>query len=282
VKSSLCLGLVTHAGTRFPDADTDSGLVHRVAAEWADQDRRAQVVVCRDDMWTVQVIPLTGEEVAASTREELRVERQWREFLRGGKASPLDQAALTVRHAVRSYRRRQDPQRAAAMLRRLVNIELAHLKVMEAAVASGCDWSLIVEDDAAAGDAFPGELMRFVDAVSSEAQPQVVSLSNSFAPRDLGIDHLLKRTTAVAGLPWSLFQARLPVTNTVCATLYRTNFLRQLLRRLHAIDLRPVIPIDFKVNRALMAMSPQIAEGDFWLAWPGPVTQRSGVPTVIA
>jgi len=62
--------------------------------------------------------------------------------------------------------------------------------------------------------------------------------------------------------------------------LYRRPFLEHLRSTLALIPLSPVIPIDFKVNEALMRMAPVCPAGDAWLASPAPLTQRSGVPTV--
>jgi hypothetical protein len=163
-----------------------------------------------------------------------------------------------------------------------VNIELSHLRLIDLAVASGASWCLLLEDDAWCEDprAFAIDLLRFVREADSRGKLLTVNMSESFTLEDLGIGHLLTPVPAEQAGPWPMLEADRPVTNTVCAVLYRGDFLARLQHELHRVPLAPVIPIDFKLNVALMRMAPTVAPGDFWVASPAPLSQRSGVPTV--
>jgi hypothetical protein len=72
-------------------------------------------------------------------------------------------------------------------------------------------------------------------------------------------------------------QSLLPVTNTVCAILYRTEFLMQLLDVWEALPMEPVVPIDWKLNRALMTLYQRgsLPPGSTWLVDPAPIIQMS-------
>ena len=166
------------------------------------------------------------------------------------------------------------------MVRRLVNIELSHLRIMGEAVASGARWAVLIEDDAAGPDtpAFARDLAEFISAADTRRQPLTMNLSESFTPRQLGLEHLL--TPIEEPGPWSVLAAERPVTNTVCAVLYRGDFLARLLAELQAIPVAPVVPIDFKVNEAMMRLAPSMRPGDCWVASPAPLVQQSGVPKV--
>ena len=81
----------------------------------------------------------------------------------------------------------------------------------------------------------------------------------------------------VTQAPAQILSASKPVTNTVCAVLYRTSFLEELLTVLDSLPLSPVIPIDWKLNAALLQMhdSGALGAGDCWFLEPAPIVQRS-------
>ena len=67
------------------------------------------------------------------------------------------------------------------------------------------------------------------------------------------------------------------MTNTVCAILYRAAFVRDLLAAMDALPMEPVVPIDWKLNLALMRMfdDGRLVAGDCWQVEPGPIDQLS-------
>jgi hypothetical protein len=106
-----------------------------------------------------------------------------------------------------------------------------------------------------------------------------VNLSESFTPRELGIDHLLAH---VVGCTWAgtrrrnVLVAERPVTNTVCAILYSSEFLHSLLEALEGLPIEPIVPIDWRLNEGLMALHDSgTAIGACWMVEPAPIVQMS-------
>jgi len=68
-----------------------------------------------------------------------------------------------------------------------------------------------------------------------------------------------------------------PITNTVCALVYRRDFLSLLLSSWAALPMEPILPIDWKMNKVLRSMveSGQLEESSALWVEPGPFIQRS-------
>jgi hypothetical protein len=287
VAVDLFLGLVTHANSRYPDSSTDDGLVGTVARVLGVAGLSTRVQICAEDSYSPELLDIDRGEIARSIDAELDIEAQWRRYI-----SPrTPKAAMTAfMSARRVYRRRRflPPASQAVspdspgvrMVRRLVNIELSHLSLMRSAVDADAGWALIAEDDAACEDAtaLAGELMAFMADRSEEQQPKYVNVSRSFEEKRLRIDGLMSPVGA-----WSddsnvqIVQSSRPVTNTVCAVLYRGTFLADLVAEMDGIPLSPVLPIDWKLNKALLSMfrGGRLQAGDCWQLSPAPIIQRS-------
>lgn len=249
-----------------------------------DASVTATVSIHDADHFDADLVPLTTTEVLASTMAELDLERRWRVYVRPDRDGMSLKAFMMARQLYRRARLAPPWQgtdasaRGAAMLRRLVNIELAHLHLMKQAIESESAWALIVEDDAHSTDPreFAQDLAGFVAAQGRAHQPRYVNLSRSFEPDPLGIDRHLSDIGAW-GRGARLLSSDRPLTNTVCAILYRTDFLRELLPVLDAIPISPVLPIDWKLNMALLELHERdaLGPGDCWFVEPGPLTQGS-------
>lgn len=167
-------------------------------------------------------------------------------------------------------------------MERLINIELAHVSLIKEGCQSGCDWILILEDDAHAGsiselaDSLARFIMTMEQTTNLGSQPQYVNLSRSFSETRLGVTTLMTH----AG-HWSagaeLLASSKPVTNTVCAVLYRREFAERLLTEFESIPLSPVLPIDWKLNLAIMRLFDlaELGPGDYWTVNPAPILQGS-------
>lgn len=167
----------------------------------------------------------------------------------------------------------------ARRIRRLLNIEMAHVSIMKEAIDSGLEWCLILEDDA--------ETLALEDCVSGihdlmmadAFAPSIVNLSESHTLDELGIAQNVKP----APLPWrgtiprKILAGRLPVTNTVCAMLYQVEFLSSMILEWAGLPEIPTVPIDWKLNQVLMRMyaSGKIPDYATWIVDPAPIVQQS-------
>ncbi len=290
VTPDLFLGLVTHPRSRFAVATTETGLLRSLARAAEQRGLTVRVSVSDQDEYDPAALPITPDTIRESIAGELDSELRWREYVSGKPAGLTLRVFMAARRMKRTlaylppWRSRPGSNDAGPrMVRRLVNIELSHLRLIEEAAQSGARWALLFEDDAASTDinAFTTELSSFLEAAERRGQPLTMNLSESFSPEVLGITALLSPIPpSEAGTSWSVFSASRPVTNTVCAVLYRGDFLLRLHEALRGIPLAPVLPIDFKLNEALMRMAGEARPGDCWVASPAPLEQRSGVPAV--
>jgi hypothetical protein len=271
----LFIGVVSHARSRFAVSQGPRGL----AAGLADRLGPTVTVQVNDaDLHDPAVLPVDSRLIQQSLTAQLHLEDAWVAYLRAGRpASARTLAASTLRHGLRWWRRLRSP--GPGPVTRLINIELSHLDLMRAGLASGAEWILILEDDAFAadlGDCAAGLEALLVDAPQSVAY---VSISESFSNARLGIEHLLTPASADWGgsVHRSVLSASRPVTNTVCAVLYRRWFLVDLVPEFAAMPMTPVVPIDFRLNAALMRMHGRgrLGPGACWLVSPAPIDQMS-------
>jgi len=156
---------------------------------------------------------------------------------------------------------------------------MAHTELLKAGLASGSSWILILEDDGECtdiddlADGFSAMIEGATDGV------RFINLSESFEVCELGIEHLLKTSDQ----PWAgshprrLMKLELPVTNTVCAIAYRAPFAESLLAAYSKMPQRPVVPIDWKLNQALMTLHGrgELPPGSCLWVLPGPIDQLS-------
>ena len=287
VSIDVFLGLVTHPATRFPSSSGEHGLTRMLAAELDQRGYTADVAIKSEDAWTPELLPITRETVDRSIDAELQAEAEWRLWHSPRTPAWVMHVFMTARrfHRRRRYltsqRNSTEGQPGFAMVRRLVNIELAHMALLREALDTGARWVLILEDD---GTGSPVEVADMLTNVMSlgegHNQPLYVNVSSSFTEKELRIEQHLDPVPLPAEYDHegpSLLAARKPVTNTVCAVLYRGSFLELLVPAMDQIPMDPVIPIDWKLNRALMDLwrKQQILSGDCWIAQPAPIIQTS-------
>jgi len=282
----LFIGLVTHAGTRFPESSSTGGLAKSIQRSLEPSGWFVDVQVFAEDRWSADTLEITPDAIRRSITEELAVESRWRRFHGGGHSLLAARLPLWLRSKLRLARfigpgtSSRNLHRGQAMVKRLVNIELAHTALMQQGTDSGSRWTLILEDDAHGDAEMSASAIRAVNAnAEATGQPVMVNLSRSFGEGELGIHGKL---TPIRDLPggaahFEFLSADKPVTNTVCAVLYRTSFLELLVKQFASMPLDPVIPIDWKLNAALMSMNASglLQSGDSWLCRNAPIVQRS-------
>lgn len=288
VPADLFIGLVTYPGTRFPQSVGPGGLAARLQSALGAIGVEALISIRAEDQYSDEILRIDREAIERSIEAELETESYWRRFLQGGHSG----LRLRLEMIVRARKRRNallpaedspvSPDHPGArMVRRLINIELAHMSLLREAVESRCAWSLIIEDDAAVEDVptLADRIAHFMREWSTTTQPRYVNISQSFDAQALGIERLLTHVGQwnPGKEPYGMYSSRLPVTNTVCAILYRAEFLLELLAEMESIPIDPVIPIDWKLNQALMNLAAhgQVGAGDSWILIPAPIVQGS-------
>lgn len=293
--TDLFVGVVSHAGSRYAVSQGPEGLGARLVAGLTARGLSAACVVNTEDAYDPASLPIDDPVVRTSVKAQLDLEAAWADFLRAETPRTVTQrlasqawnAARRARATARYVRPWQRGAYAstpgARMVRRLVNIEMSHVRLWEQGLSSGARWVVIIEDDAHSEDVEDCTQGLAALLSQAEATAKYVNLSLSFGTAELGIDHLM---TSMPGITWQGTLPRMvlstsrPVTNTVCAIAYRSDFVSALLREFSLLPMTPVVPIDWKLNLALMNMFErgELDAGDCWLVEPGPITQMSMQP----
>lgn len=275
---ALFVGVVSHEGSRFAVSQGPTGLAHHL-----EQALPGTVVAVNTaNLLDEATLPVTPRMAQATLTAELRLDREWANYL--GRTLGLRWWAVhAMRWARRGWLRLRPP--GPHMVSRLLNIEFSHLDLMRRGLASGAPWVLIIEDDGFAPD-ISDLSTGLAGLMAADPSPAYVNVSESFTTEQLGIDHLLRPVAGQAwagAVPRSIVQADRPITNTVCAILYSAPFLADLVKAMDSLPVEPVVPIDWKLNLALMRMfeSGQIGPGDCWLVEPAPIRQMSMQPAGI-
>lgn len=274
--STVFIGLVSHSKSSFAQSQGPLGLSARLAQGFSDRGVWSQVQINTANLFDENEYELTAAMARSSVREEIRLECAWYRFL--GRQGRLSQGVRVLGRWVRfgvnwwSYSRTRE-------LRRLLNIEYSHVDLYRRGVESGCEWVIILEDDAFAED--PESLASsLVDLFEFPKVPKMINLSTSFSLAEIGIGHLLTQVPSVTW-PGSDFGAVLassrPATNTVCAIAFRSDFLRKIVTDFDSQRLEAVVPIDWKLNASLMRLwdNGSIGASECWFIEPGPVLQLS-------
>ena len=279
---ALFIGVVSYVGSRFSISQGEGGLAALLADTLEQRGIPTAVSVSTDDRHDPAVLWVDESVIQGSLSAQQQLEDAWLDYVRAGKApSARARANSGLRWGRRQWRRLRGP--GPGPVTRLINIELAHAALLSAGLASRAPWILIVEDDAATcdvADCAEGVLGLMASVPDSVA---FVNVSESFPLAELGIDHLLTPSAQpwAGQVPRSVLTAERPVTNTVCAILYRATFAAELLAEFDRMPMTPVVPIDWKLNAALMHMHAdgRLGPDSCLLVSPGPIDQLSMRPT---
>jgi len=271
---TLFIGVVSYEGSRFAINQGESGLAQTLSRAIAG----SEVQVLTQNLFDEAGGQVGTGDVQASLTTERDVERRWSAFL----DRPEDISSVvkrTARKAKRVWQRAQPP--SPRSVRRLFNIEMSHLELMRQGLDSRAPWILILEDDAWSSDIddLALGLAQLMETTSPPESFGYANLSASFSPQELGIDHLLQQSQ----LTWNgttrrdILLSSLPVTNTVCAILYSAEFLTDLLEAMNQLPTKPIVPIDWKLNCALMLLFDRGRVDDTTCVFvqPSPIKQLS-------
>ena len=276
--SSLFIGVVSHERTRYPTAQGSDGLAVQLGAALTDREVPCTVIIDTSNRFDSEAEPITEADVQESLSAQLEVEDRWSRYVHGPGSLRLKATLQVVSRRLRRAGQRVSPPNKAKV-ERLLNIELAHRALLVQGLASHASWIVILEDDGWCRDIpdLADGLMQLIQ--DAESDVDFINLSESFDLAELGVKHLLGCCDLVWGgsADRAVLDAQRPVTNTVCAIAYRASFVRQLLDAYSTMPMRPVVPIDWKLNKALMAMteSGELGAGSCLWVVPGPVDQLS-------
>lgn len=251
--SDLFVGLVTHLRSRF-NAD---GFATRQAQAIVDgllaRGLSADLLVSDRDDYDSEDRPLTRWDLVRSASYWSDLEYRWRRYLAeaGGRPARSAIADEALRLAM-TVKRASSFDESDAI--RLLNIDLSHLRVLDEGGRSGARWTLVLEDDARTDDmaACVDRIVEAIDAMDI-AGTAFANLSESLSYDELGIEGIVGGR-AQEPIPDWLVGARRPVTNTVCANLYRSGFATQVAEGIRHRGLVPVAPIDWRLNEQIMGM----------------------------
>jgi hypothetical protein len=275
----LFIGVVSHEGSRFAVSQGPGGLAAVLAEQLRSLGQSVLVEVSTVDAYDPVQLPITPAMVSACLTAQVHLDRRWARYL-GRARGPRWWATHGLRWVRRAEQLVQPP--SPKLVERLLNIEMAHFALLRSGLAIGADWVLILEDDASSVDVVDcaAGLAWLMSSRADERQPSYVNISQSFALDELGISDLL---TVAPDASWAgdaprhILSSARPATNTVCAILYRGSFVRDLLAVTDALPMEPVVPIDWKLNLALIQMfsSGALGAGDCWFVDPAPIDQLS-------
>lgn len=272
----IFIGVVSYEGSKFSVSQGSDGLAQQLVREFESIGFSVDIQVNTQNLFDPDSLAVTESTVQACLSAQIALDLEWANFLDHSRTF-RDAVTTVMRKAKRLQQRFRSP--GLGMVKRLLNIELSHLDLMRAGLASGASWVLILEDDAATLDIRDcalglAGLMRFSDTLG------YANVSESFTAAELGIQHLLH---ALPDVTWggsshrSVLNSSRPATNTVCAILYERSFLAALLEAMEALPMEPVVPIDWKLNLALMELYRQgtFTSRQCWFVEPGPIDQLS-------
>jgi len=274
----LFIGVVSHEGSRYSTSQGPSGLAAALSTSLMEAGVATEVVVDTSNRLQTSLNPVSSEDVQDALSAQVRLEDEWNVYLSGSRLSGLRAAGdSTLRWGRRLWRKFAPP--STSMVERLLNIEMAHVALWAQGLSSGAPWILILEDDASADDLVDLSIGLVELLNGSPDGVQFINVSESFDVSKLGINHLLSATDIdwAGSVTRRVVSASRPVTNTVCAIVYRASFVAELLREFSSMPMRPVVPIDWKLNKALMSMNASGALGadSCWWVVPGPIDQLS-------
>ncbi len=264
----LFIGLVTHPRTQYPHSAHDQGLLTQLSRTLAEQD-----VILNGHIESRNLLPpqytFTKLELSASRRHLVTLRKEWSRYCQQSPFRRRKQHFALLRTWGTEPRSEEEA-------RRLLNIEMAHVELMKQAVAQDAEFALILEDDAESSSVCD-LASDIAELISREDSPFMAQISSSFSPRMLGIQKLLgavERQWSNGGQEFRLLK---PATNTVCATIYRRDFLTTLLHAWSHQQAIPIVPVDWRLNEILIALesAQQLPRGYSSIVFPGPIVQQS-------
>jgi hypothetical protein len=209
---------------------------------------------------------------------QVRAEKAWWDYLRAAHGSPeTSENSRTFFFLGMFIKRAFSFSFDQRKLERLANIDLSHLRVLDQGIASGADWILVIEDDATYKDiqGVAEKIQTVISYLGDGERDLFVNFSKSIDTGELRVDRIIVNSQEALLLKdgTSLLNVSPPISNTVCANMYSRVFAIKFAEFIRAEGTVPSIPIDWRLNKHILAAGQSSIEC-FWLL-PGPFVQGS-------
>jgi len=193
----LFIGLVTHPQTRFKDSQTTSGVASRLEAAFRHKGVSVCAAICAENLCTHSVNRYT---TAHSKIAERTASLYWDYYLEK-QPPPIHKVAAVFLESLGEATKDFFSRKAQTATQRLINIELAHLSLMQKALKARASWAIIIEDDATC-DNIEDLAAGVLGIIESSHKPSYINLSRSFTPEEIKVDKILAIDTH---LEWRYF-----------------------------------------------------------------------------
>ena len=278
----LFLGLVTHQKSAFNASGESVKALEELSVLLQGAGLLVETLTSDRDDYTSDNFPISTDSLKSAAKAQSQLERDWRLCLisRAGFAAPTRLAKISTTHVLYLLMllkrfmgaKGGSTSQAAKAYRRLINIDLSHRRILEEGLKSGASVILILEDDASELNVQQVQVLVDVIGMASDLGVDFINLSESISLQDLGVTRILNRGETIARIHGNQVTAMdTPVTNTVCANIYGSNFATLFVSYLSEDRLTPVIPIDWRLNQVLM----EHPDTRCWWVRPGLFLQRS-------
>lgn len=159
---------------------------------------------------------------------------------------------------------------------RLENIAAAHISILRKALKRNCS-VLILEDDFQINSGISNsDIYEILTCLSKKKKWITVNLSLSYSDEELAIKSLRKgKNHSVSYREFRMYEYSFPVVNTACALYYHQDFLEEILVELKRLENAKFIPIDHKINIALLNITRKNEKICYLSLDPGLFLQRS-------
>jgi hypothetical protein len=278
----LFLGLVTHQNSAFNSSGESTGALEDLSQQLRSVGLVVETLISDRDDYTGENFPISTDSLRLAAKAQSQLERDWRLFLisRAQFPAPTRFAKSFATHVLYQLMvskrlvgaKGGGASQAAKAYQRLINIDLSHRRILEDGLKSGAPVIVVLEDDASQLNSQQAQVLIEVIRLAHNQGVDFINLSESISVDDLGISRILARGKNIATEPGNQVVAvDTPVTNTVCANIYGSDFAALFASYLSEDRLNPVIPIDWRLNQVML----DHPDTRCWWVRPGLFLQRS-------
>jgi len=278
----LFVGLVTHRNSAFNSSGEATRALENLSLQLEGSGLQVETLISDRDDYTSESFPISPDSLKSAAKAQSQLERDWRLFLlsRAGFTAPIRFAKQAGTHALYQLMlfkrfaatKGGGTSPAAKAYRRLINIDLSHRRILEEGLKSGASVIVVLEDDASELNVQQVHVLADVIRMASNQGVDFINLSESISLNDLGVTRILNRGKIISSVHGSqVIATDTPVTNTVCANIYGSDFATLFASYLSEDRLTPVIPIDWRLNQVML----DYPDTRCWWVRPGLFLQRS-------